>query len=263
MYFTDKIIWITGASSGIGEAMALALASEGATVIISARSAEKLQAVKTRSAFSESMHVVPLDLENPDSIVPTVNRFIEKFGRIDILINNAGISQRATALETPVEVDRRMMEVNYFGTVILTKALLPLMLKQGGAHVLCTSSMVGVFGFPLRSAYSAAKHALHGFFESLRAEYYDKNIKVGIIIGGRINTPISMSAITADGTAYGKMDEGQKNGITPEKAARQILRGIRKNKPEILCGGKELLMVKLKRWLPGLHFRISRNVIPT
>lgn len=155
------------------------------------------------------------------------------------------------------------MEIDYFSAVILTKAVLPSMLEGGGGYVLCTSSIVGVFGFPLRSAYSAAKHALHGFFESLRTEYWDRGIKVGIIIGGRIDTPISMSAIAPGGKPYGRMDDGQRNGITAEKAARQILRGIKRGKFEIRAGGKELLMVKIKRLMPGLHFRIARKVKPT
>lgn len=265
MHFKDKIVWITGASSGIGEATALAFCAEGAKVIISARTVEKdkLESVRSRSAHPDNMFCIAFDMEDSNSITSSAEEVIGQFGRVDILMNNAGVSQRSTVLETSLETDRRIMEIDYFSAVILTKAVMPVMLIHGGGHILCTSSMVGVFGFPLRSAYSAAKHALHGFFESLRVEYWDKGIKVNIIIGGRINTPISLSAITSDGSAYGKMDEGQKNGIPAEKAARQILKGIRKNRREILVGGKELLMVKFKRWIPALHFRISTKIKPT
>lgn len=263
MYFKDKIVWITGASSGIGEAVAFALIEQGATVIASSSSIEKLQLSKTKSPKPELFYTVPIDLSQPDTIESIAKQVIEQFDRIDILINNAGISQRSLVLDTPIANDRKVMEIDYFGTIILTKAILPQMIKQGGGHILCTSSIVGVFGFPLRSAYSAAKHALHGFFESLRIEYYKQNIKVGIIIGGRINTAISMNAITSDGSAYGKLDDGQKNGITSEKAAQQILKGIRKNKREIKVGGKELLMVTLKRRFPRLHFWIAKRVNAT
>ena len=263
MSFKNKIVWITGASSGIGEAIAFALIKQGAVVIASSSSIEKLKASKAKASNTEQFHIVPLDLNNADTIQPTAQQVIERFGRVDILINNAGISQRSLVLETPIANYRKVMEINYFGTVILTKAVLPQMIKQGGGYLLCTSSIVGVFGFPLRSAYSAAKHALHGFFESLRIEYYKQNIKVSIIIGGRINTAISMNAITGNGLPYGKLDDGQKNGISSEKAAQQILRGMQKSKREIRAGGKELLMVTLKRRFPRIHFWIAKRIKAT
>ncbi|MDR0437784.1 MAG: SDR family NAD(P)-dependent oxidoreductase [Bacteroidales bacterium] len=258
--FKNKIAWITGASSGIGEATALALIDEGAVVIASAPFLEELEVVKNKASRPENFHCMPLDLMQSETLEPIANRLIEQFGRIDILMNNAGISQRALAVDTPIEVDRKIMEIDYFGAVILTKAVLPQMIKQGRGHLVCTSSMVGVFGFPLRSAYSAAKHAMHGFFEAVRIENYQHNIKVNIIIGGRIKTNVSLGAIMADGKAYGKMDDGQNKGITPQKAARQILKGIRKNKSEILVGSGELLMVRIKRWLPKLHGYLSRKI---
>lgn len=263
MDFSNKIVWITGASSGIGEALALAFVACGATVIASSRSKEKLEAIKMRSTNPERFYPVTLDLTDSDLITRVADKVITQFGHIDILINNAGISQRAKVQETSIATDRYIMEVNYFSAVILTKAVLPTMLASGSGYILSTSSIVGVFGFPLRSAYSAAKHALHGFFESLRAEYWNQGIKVSIIIGGRINTPISMSAIAANGMPYGRMDEGQLNGITPDKAVRQIFRGMRRGKHEIMVGGKELLMVRIKRLFPGLHFRIARKIKST
>jgi len=256
----NKIIWITGASSGIGEAVALAMIDEGAVVIASAPFAEELEIVKQKASRPENFHCVVLDLLQSETLEPLAKRMIERFGRIDVLINNAGVSQRALAVDTPIEVDRKIMEIDYFGSVILTKAVLPQMIKQGGGHLVCTSSLVGVFGFPLRSAYSAAKHAMHGFFESVRIENYQHNIKVNIIIGGRIKTNVSLNAVMADGKAYGQMDAGQNKGITPQKAAKQILKGIQRNKPEILVGGGELLMIRIKRWLPRLHGLISRKI---
>jgi len=262
MFFKNKIVWITGASSGIGEAVAFSMIKNGAEVIGSAPFFNELEISKVKSHDPQKFHIFPLDLSKPETIEPVVQKVMEKFGRIDILINNAGISQRSLTLDTPIQNDRLVMEIDYFGAVILTKAVLPQMIRQGGGHILCTSSMVGVFGFPLRSAYSAAKHALHGFFESLRTEYYHQNIKVSIIIGGRIQTQISLNSITGDGSVYGKMDDGQKGGITPEKAAKQILRGIRNNKHEIWVGGFELLMVIFKRLFPRLNYLIARKIKP-
>lgn len=201
-----------------------------------------------------------MDLLDKQSIDKAFTNVSEKFPQIDVLINNAGISQRSLVAETPLEIDRKIMEVNYFGAVILTKHVLPLMLKAGKGYILCTTSMVGKFGFPLRSAYSAAKHAQIGFFESLRAEYYDQGIDVSIIIGGRIQTDISLHALTKDGKAYGKMDEGQKRGISPEKAAQIIQKGMKKRKPEILVGANELLILPIKRFFPKLHFMIIRKI---
>ncbi len=258
--FQNKIVWITGASSGIGEATALALIDAGAVVIASAPFLEELEAVKQKASRPENFHCIPLDLMQSETLEPIANRVIEQFGRVDILMNNAGISQRSLAVDTPISIDRKVMEIDYFGAVILTKAVLPQMIKQGGGHLLCTSSMVGVFGFPLRSAYSAAKHALHGFFEAVRIENYQHNIKVNIIIGGRIKTNVSLNAILADGRTYGKMDAGQNKGVTPQKAAQQILKGIRKNKAEIFVGSSELLMVRIKRWLPKLHGFLARKI---
>ncbi|MDR2927107.1 MAG: SDR family NAD(P)-dependent oxidoreductase [Cytophagaceae bacterium] len=263
MYFNNKIVWITGASSGIGEAVAFAMIAQGAEIIASAPFVEELEASKLKSPNPDRYHLFPLDLSRPDTIAPVAQKVIEQFGRIDILLNNAGISQRSLTLDTPIDNDRKVMEIDYFGAVILTKAILPQMLKQGGGHLLCTSSMAGVFGFPLRSAYSAAKHALHGFFESVRTEYYSQNISVSIIIGGRIQTQISLNAITSDGSAYGRMDAGQQNGITREKAARQILKGIRRRKLEIWVGGFELLMIVFKRWFPRLNYLIALKIKAT
>lgn len=262
-FFNCKTVWITGASSGIGEATALALIEQGATVIASAPLMEELEISKAKASFPDKFVCVPLDLSQPDSIDMVATEVLHKYNKIDILINNAGISQRSKVLETPIINYRKIMEIDYFGTVILTKSVLPKMITQGGGHILCTSSMVGLFGFPLRSAYSAAKHALHGFFESLRIEYYHSNIKVGIIVGGRIQSAISLNALTGDGSPYGLMDKGQQNGISTQIAAKQILRGIQNDKQEILVGGKELILIYLKRWFPLFHFKIAKKINPT
>lgn len=266
--FQNKTVWITGASSGIGETLVYAFINAGAKVIASARNEAELNRVKSQCSLQENCHISPLDLaanENFDNIAQSI---FNKFGRIDYLINNGGISQRSTVLETPLEIDRRIMEINFFGTIALTKTVLPYMLKQGGGHIAATSSIAGKFGFFQRSAYSASKHALHGFFESLRLEMLrsenrKQNIRVSMIVPGRVRTNISLNAIDGKGNAHGKMDEGQNKGISPEKAARQILCGLAKNRREINVGGVELLMLYFKRFLPRLHYLISKNISET
>lgn len=265
MNFKDKVIWLTGGSSGIGEALAYALLKEGATVIISSEDHPGLVRVQsTCDAESRSRcHVVPVDLTRMDTIETIVREQIQQFGRIDILINISGISQRSLVKETPMEVYRKIMEINYFGTIALTRAVLPYMIARGGGHILATSSIVGKFGFPLRSAYSSAKHALHGFFETLRFETMNENIRVTLLVPGRVQTNISRHALTKEGKEHGKMDTGQATGITAEKAARQIIKAIRRNKKEALIGGKERIMVCLKRYLPNLFYKIASKIDPT
>jgi short-subunit dehydrogenase len=258
--FQNKIVWITGASSGIGEALVYAFVDAGAQVVASARNVEALRRVKERCAIPEVCHLVPLDLTKIETFAEIVQDVFAKLERVDYLINNGGVSQRSSALETPLEIDRRIMEVNFFGTVALTKCVLPYMIKQGGGHIAATSSISGKFGFYQRSAYAASKHALHGFFESLRLENRKQNIRVSMIIPGRVRTSISLNAIDREGRAHGKMDEGQAGGISPARAARQILRGLARGKREVSAGGKELLMLYLKRFLPSLHYLISKHL---
>lgn len=265
MNFKDKIVWLTGGSSGIGEALTYEFLNRGATVIASSEDQEGLERVQNNCDQNSRSrcHLVMFDLTKMDNIESIVKEQVEKFGRIDILINISGISQRSLVKETPIDIFRKIMEINYFGTIAFTKAVLPYMIRQGGGHILATSSIAGKFGFPLRSAYSSAKHALHGFYETLRLEELESNIRVTILVPGRVQTKISVHSLTKDGTAHGKMDAGQASGITAEKAARQIIRAIRKNKKEALIGGKELLMVYFKKYLPFIFYKIASKIEPT
>jgi len=257
----NTIWWITGASSGIGKSLVVYILKKGGKVVLSSRNKSELQKIANEVGASEKDYLIlPLDLENIGNPKELVNTVINKFSKIDYLINNGGISQRSIVSETPIEIDRKVMEVNFFGTVALTKAVLPIMIKQKTGHIAVVSSVVGKFGFPLRSAYSASKHALHGFFESLRAENIENNIKVSLVIPGRINTLISNNSITKDGSKHGKLDEGQANSMSPDKAAPIIINGIMKERKEILVGGKELLMVHFKRWIPSLFYYLSNKV---
>jgi len=261
MNFTNKTIWITGASSGIGKAVALELSKENTNLILSDINESGLIEVAQACEKNKcSTHVVPIDLSNEKSVETAARTVLDKKLKIDCLYQFAGISQRSLVNETPLIIDRKIFEINFFGAIALTKAVLPEMINNGGGQIAVTSSLVGKFGFPYRSSYSATKHALHGFFESLRAENKQNNIKVSIFIPGRVKTNISLNAITKDGQKYGKMDDGQENGIPPEKAAQIICRGLKKNKKEILVGGKELIMVHIRRFFPGLYYYLSSRI---
>lgn len=257
-YFRHKHVLITGASSGIGREMALQLAAAGASLYLAARRMEQLEEVK-KACNNTVCQLFYLDLENSESIVQLVQQLQQQQVQLDMVVHNAGISQRSLAVETPVEVDRRIMEINFFGPVQLTKQVLPLLAP--GAHQAVVSSMVGLMGFPLRSAYAASKHALHGFFESMQVENPD--MKISIICPGRIQTGISRNALTAAGTPHNHSDSGQANGMPVEKCVKQILRAIEKNKKLTLVGGKELLLLRIKKYFPPLYYKIARNIDPT
>lgn len=261
--FEDKVVWITGASSGIGEALLYQIAGMGATVIASSNREDDLKKVIDNCEDKKAnIHPAIFDLADTSSIASLVGEQIRKHRRIDYVINLGGISQRATIKETPIWLDRKIMEINYFGTIALSKAVLPFMIKQGSGHIIATSSISGRFGFPLRSAYSASKQAIHGFIETLHIENKKHNVRGSVIIPGRVQTNISKSALLADGSEHGKMDAGQKKGVTPEIAAKTIIRGIRRNKREILVGRSELIMLYIRRYFPGIFFNIASKIEP-
>lgn len=262
-HFTNKVVWITGASEGIGKETAIQLSKAGAKLAISARNTEKLEAVKSDLANPEECIVVPIDLASPDGFPQAVEAVYKRFGRVDVLFNNAGISQRSYVLETDISVDRRIMEINYFGTVALTKLVLPRMLKDGGGHFAVTSSIVGKFGFGVRSAYSASKHALHGFFESLYVELRNQGIGITIICPGAVQTNISKNALDGDGKPTGEMDEMQLKGLPVEKCVNLILKAITQNKREIVIGdAKVKLGAFLKSFAPGILFKMASKQNP-
>jgi dehydrogenase/reductase SDR family protein 7B len=263
MKFKDKVIWITGAASGIGEALAYQSVEYGGKLILSDIDAAGLSRVVAICESSGATVLnLPLDLSSRESIEKAAGMALEHFGRVDVLINNGGISQRSLTWDTPLQVDYKIMNINFFGAVILTKAVLPHMMAQGGGYLAATSSITGKFGFPLRSAYAASKHATQGFFETLGLELAGKNISVTIAMPGRVRTNISMHALTGDGTPHGKMDPGQATGIPAERCARKYLDAIYKRKPEVLIGGKELMMVHIRRFLPALFYRLAGRIKP-
>jgi len=260
-FFQHKRVWITGASSGIGEALALAFAARRANLILSARNEQALHQVAAacREAGSPEVLIRTLDLEQHPTIANIADQTIRQVGKIDILINNGGISQRSKALDTSLEVDKKLMDVNYFGTIALTKAVLPHMLLHELGHIVTISSLVGIIGSPLRSSYSAAKHALHGFFDSLRAELGDSPVQITLICPGFIRTDVSKNALTGDGAPLGTMDDATGNGMLPEVLAQQVLRAIEKGKEEVYIGGKEIIAIYFKRFLPGMFSKFIKK----
>ena len=251
-----QVAWITGASSGIGEELCKQLAKKGFRLILSSRSEAKLTELKNGLPDSGDHLIVPLDLEHSEHFPELVKQTLVEVKRIDYLYNCGGLSQRAEASETSLEVDRRIMEINYFGTVALTKAILPIMQAQKSGHIIAISSIAGKFGFYLRSAYSASKHAIQGFFESLLLEEAKNNISVTIAFPGKINTPISLSALGKDGNAHGEMDHNQETGMPVDQCVSILLKAVEKKKKEVLIGNKEINAVTLKRFFPRLFWKI-------
>ncbi|HTL80635.1 MAG TPA: SDR family oxidoreductase [Bacteroidia bacterium] len=260
MAFTNKTVWITGASSGIGAALVKAFAKEGANIVLSARREDELKKVQASGGLTEKNSLIlPLDLSETSGVNELVKKVTGKFGTIDVLVNNGGISQRSLAKETPIDIDRKIMEVNYFGQVALTKAVLPQMLKQKSGHIIVVSSISGKFGFWFRTAYSASKHALHGFFESLRLETEHEGIKILMAVPGKIKTDISLHALKADGNKHAQMDKSQEEGMSADECAHLIIAAMNSGKEEILIGGREIKAVWLKRHFPKWFGKIIRK----
>ncbi|MBW7894061.1 MAG: SDR family oxidoreductase [Opitutaceae bacterium] len=260
MRFADQVIWITGASSGIGEGLALALAAQGAQLVLSSRRPNELERVRRACAQPERHLVWPLDLAQGESFAAAVAQVQARYGHVDVLINNGGVSQRALATEASAESERRLMEVDYFGPVALTKAVLPVMRAQRSGRLVVISSVMGYIGTPGRSTYAAAKHALHGYFDSLRAELWRENIKVLLVCPGYVKTAVSANALGATGERHNRTDATHEKGIPVERCVRAILRGMAANREEIAVGGPEIAAIWLKRWLPWLVSRVVRRM---
>ncbi len=263
MNIQDKVIWLTGASSGIGEEMAYQLCEKGAKLILSARREEELNRVKNacKGSWAEQIKILPLDLSKSEELKSKANEAEGYYGHIDILINNGGISQRALVNDTDMSVYRKIMEVDYFGPIHLSKLVLPGMLKRKSGQQIVITSATGIISTPYRSAYAAAKHALHGFYDALHAEVYDQNIRVTIIAPGYIQTNVSYNALNGSGESQKSHDPGIKNGMTPKNAVQKIVSAIENEKEEVYFGGfKEMMGVRIKRFFPGLFAKIIRKI---
>ncbi len=255
----NKVVWVTGASSGIGKGIIQALHSKNVKLILSSRRQEALEDVKKKCANQENVKILTVDLSQPETLEDKTKEALALFGRVDIVIHSGGISQRSFAMDTDIEVARRLMEVNFFSTIIITKTLLPSMIENGFGHIVPISSLVGKFGTPYRSGYAASKHALHGYYDSLRAELWEKGIMVSIITPGLIKTNVSMNALTEKGEKASVMDAGQAKGMLAEECGKKIVKAIIKEKEEVRIGGKETIAILIKRYFPKLFSKIIRK----
>jgi dehydrogenase/reductase SDR family protein 7 len=263
--FAGKTAWITGASSGIGEALAIAFAATGVSVILSARREDELRRVKARcdeqSPDGLEHLVLPLDVTAYETLEPAVETVKTRFGRIDFLVNNAGIGQRSLCVDTDMDVYRQLMEVDVLGQIALTRAVLPVMISQGDGHIAVTASVAGKVGVPYRTGYCAAKHAVMGFFDALRAEISHRGVRVSTIVPGYIQTNISIHALKGDGSPLGYTDRSIAGGMDVDRCAAVILKGLKKGKPEIPVGdGFEMNALWAKRLFPGVVFRITARL---
>lgn len=258
--FAGRTVWLTGASSGIGEALAYALAARGARLVLSARREVELERVRLACTSPERHRILPLDVTD-EAALPVAVAQAEAWGAgIDVLILNAGVAQRGEARDTALAVDRALLAVNYLAPVALSKLVLPGMLARGRGRLVVISSVMGKVGMPRRSGYAAAKHALHGYFDSLRAELWPSQVGVSLVCPGFIQTALPMAALQADGKAQGRMDAWQRQGYPVARCAEDILRGLARGQDEFCVGGKETLAVWLARFFPGLYRRMVTKV---
>ncbi|MDC0600038.1 SDR family NAD(P)-dependent oxidoreductase [Flavobacteriales bacterium] len=253
-----RTVWITGATSGIGESVARACHQRGDRLILSARTLERLEATRQKLNVRDAL-LAPFDLAHTEGIEVLAEKMWSEAQGVDVVIHCGGISQRSRLIETDPSVDRQMMEVNYFGTLSFTRAILPHMIAAGGGHFAVVTSLMGLFSAPLRSGYAGAKHAMHGWFEALRAEHHNDGIRVTMVAPGFVQTAISLNALTGNGSPQGTMDDATAQGITAEQCAAVILRGIDRNKALVTPGKKEVLGYWLGRFAPGLLRRIARR----
>ncbi len=264
-FYQNKIAWITGASSGIGEALVYELSKAGAKLIISARREAELERVRQQSGHPENVFILPLDLEAPATFDAAVQMAIAAFGRIDLVFHNGGISQRSLVKDTLPAIHRKIMEIDYFSYIELTRLLLPHFQQQRSGHLVVISSVMGKIGTPLRSAYAAAKHALHGYFDCLRAEVWKDNIGVTVITPGYIRTKVTMNAVTATGEKLNREGKEIGNGYPADRTAAQIAKAVENGKYEKYVGkpfSKEWMAIQLMRFFPAMAMRVFRNAVP-
>lgn len=260
-FWKNKTVWITGASSGIGEAVARSLAPTGAKIILSSRRESVLENLKKSLPNQHRHFILPLDVSNSESLATIVSENKDLLDTVDVLINNAGISQRSFTWEASPESERQLMETNYFGAVTVARAVLPGMMKRKTGNIVVLSSPAGRFGFPLRSTYSASKHALHGYFESLRAELKDTEIKISFLLPGRVQTQMGQNALKSNGTPAKSTDERLARGISAEECSRAIIKAAEKGSAEVYLG-KEQVLIYLHRYAPWLFRIIVKRIKP-
>lgn len=263
MKLENKTIWITGASSGVGEGMATVFHREGADLIISARREAELERVKASCADGPgNVHIVPFDIADADQREDAAREVLGQFERIDVLVNNAGIGQRSAAMDTLLDVDRRVMEVDFFGPIALTKLVLPRMIEQQSGHLVVTSSVAGKHAVPHHSAYCAAKHALHGYFDTLRVEHLDDHIDVTLLVIAGIKSNVFRHALTGDGSEYGTSDWDDSSGISAIDCAERVVDGMLNREYELVIGIEPALQaMRIKEEDPAAFVERMANMM--
>jgi dehydrogenase/reductase SDR family protein 7B len=254
MNLNNKTIWITGASSGIGEAIAKELSKLSVTLVLSARRKEELERVKQECADNKNIHIYPLDLEDNNKAETWVADVLKLTPKIDVLINNGGVGHMGNVIEMDAQVERKVMEVNFWGQVMLTKAILPHFIERNEGLITTTGSILGKFGSPGLAAYAASKHALYGYYDSLREELRGTNIKVMMVTPGFINTNVTLSSYTSDGKVLGKNSVAQEKGMKPAELAKKFVSAIEKEKKSVLIGKWETFSVPFKQNAPNLFY---------
>ncbi|GAA6156593.1 SDR family NAD(P)-dependent oxidoreductase [Pyruvatibacter sp. HU-CL02332] len=258
--FNDKIVWITGASSGIGEALAKSFAADGAHIILSGRRVDALQAVADQ--LPTDTLILPFETTDYAALEAKVADAWAWKGRVDILVNNAGVSQRSLAINTAPQVYTDLINIDLIAPIWLTQLQLARMAEAGGAHIIAISSVAGRIGAPLRTAYSAAKHGLIGYMDALRTEVAGRhNINVTNVLPGSVATNVSRNAFTADGSTRGKSDDAIEGGDDPMDCAKAILDAVKNNVPELLfASGVELDLAKMRHSDPDKLFELGGQI---
>ena len=258
----NKTALITGGGTGIGRSIALHLAQEGCNLVLTGLGLDDLNTVKKEcEQYGVKAYATETQLDDYTSIDRLYDFVMEHNLSIDLFVLNAGISQREKAFDTDISVDEKILKIDFLSGVYLVKKFKEMILAKEHVQFSVTTSLSGLFGFPLRSAYCAAKHALFGFYESLELEY--DNIGVTFLIPGRINTQISKSALHGDGTAHAKMDAGQANGLDVDKCGAIAVRAIKRQKHRKLIGRSELLMAYIHKYCLPLYYKLSRKISAT
>lgn len=259
MNWENKKVWIIGASSGIGQSLAYAINQKGGFVILSGRNEKALKATQSQLTHPQSSGILVLDLTKTDSIEESTAQYEHDFKNIDILIHSGGISQRSLALDTTLSSTELILKSNFLGQIPITQYAAKKMVQQSSGKIIVITSFTGKWGFFLRSSYAASKHALHGYYDSLRMEIENFGISVHLVTPGFIATEISKNALDAKGQATGEMDNNQQQGISPELCAKQIINGVERGRSEFGVGGKELKALWIHQYFPRLFQKILRK----
>lgn len=257
-FYDQKVIWITGASEGLGRELALALSKYNVKLILSARQDVKLRETKKLANLPDHRClIIPLDLTQlkEEQMAMIQDRILLKFGSLDMIIHNASLSQRSLAHQTLDPVERKIMETNFFGPVKLTKSVLPNLLKSESPQIVVISSLCGKFGVPLRSTYCAAKHALHGFFEAMNLELSGK-VGISLFVLGGVKTQSAKHALSADGSFNDRLDVWHNRNMPADACAEEILKKIPKRQGEFVVGRMEKLGLVLRKHFPNIHQRV-------